>query len=253
MKDKLRALYEGDTDRAVAFRYGLLAFDLMTIIFVIATSFFETSPIIIGLDLAFGAVILTDFVIRLWLERGKRRFLLRPTTWADIVATASFLAPLFGHSLGFLRVLRTLRLLRSYELMIRLRQDFKWFRAREELVLAVTNLMVFLFVMTGLIYASQVNVNAQINNYADAFYFTVTTLTTTGFGDITLNTTWGRMLAVAVMIVGVSLFLQMLQVLFRPLKVKEECPNCGLMLHDPDAIHCKHCGEQMHIQTDGDV
>jgi len=250
----LKELYGGTSDRAVNFRYGLVAFDLVTVLFVIVTSFFERSTWIFVLDLIFGTVILLDFIARAWIEDRRLRPMLRLTTWADIAAIISFLAPVMtGQALAFLRVLRTMRLLRSYDLLYRLRKDSKWFREREDIILAVTNLIVFLFVMTGLIYASQVNVNDQINNYADAFYFTVTTLTTTGFGDITLHTTWGRMLAVAVMIFGVSLFLQMLQVLFRPPKVRHECANCGLVLHDADAVHCKHCGETIHIETEGAI
>ena len=87
--------------------------------------------------------------------------------------------------------LRTLRLLHTYQLLYRLRQDFSYFRRHEDVILATVNLVVFLFVMTGLIYATQHGANPQIVNYADALYFTVTTLTTTGFGDITLQGTGG--------------------------------------------------------------
>jgi voltage-gated potassium channel len=138
-------------------------------------------------------------------------------------------------------------------LLYRLRRDFPFFRRNEEVVLAAVNLMVFLFVMTGLIYATQHNVNDQIGNYADALYFTVTALTTTGFGDITLNGTSGRMLSVLVMIVGVTLFLRLVQVMLRPTKVRHKCPECGLLLHDIDAVHCKHCGETLKIETEGVV
>lgn len=201
--------------------------------------------------MAFGVLILTDFGVRVWLEADKGRFLLRPATWADIVAVFSFLAPIAGEGMGFLRVLRTLRLLRTYPLLAKLRQDFRFFREHEDVVLASINLGVFLFVMTGLIYATQAGINPQIANYADALYFTVTTLTTTGFGDITLQGTSGRMLAVAVMIFGVTLFLRLLQVLFRPAKVRQECRICGLVLHDADAVHCKHCGTTIRIRTEG--
>ena len=143
-------------------------------------------------------------------------------------------------------------MLRTYQLLSRLRHDFAWFRQREEIILASINLGVFLFVMTGLIYALQNRINPDIRNYADALYFTVTTLTTTGFGDITLTGTGGRMLSVAVMIVGVTLFLRLVQVLLRPPKVRYECPTCGLQLHDADAVHCKHCGEVIHIRTEGE-
>lgn len=249
----IKALYEGDTPRANRFRYGVLAFDIVTIAFVIVTSFFPHTLMVEVLDVIFGILILTDFGIRVWLEADKGRFLLRPATWADIIAALSFLAPIAGEGLGFLRILRTLRLLHTYQLLVRLRRDFRFFREHEDVVLAAINLGVFLFVMTGLIYATQTGTNPEIRNYADALYFTVTTLTTTGFGDITLTGPGGRMLSVAVMIFGVTLFLRLLQVLFRPSKVRYECTSCGLVLHDADAVHCKHCGATLRIRTEGHI
>jgi len=249
--ERIRSLYQGDSPEAHRFRYGLLVFDVVTILFVIVTSFFpHTRPVEIA-DAVFGVLILTDLALRLRLETNRTRFLLRFSTWADIVAVASFLAPIAGEGFGFLRILRTLRLLHTYELLMRLRNDFRFFRENEDVMLACVNLGVFLFVMTGLIYASQAPVNPDSGNYADALYFTVTTLTTTGFGDITPIGTWGRMLAVGVMIFGVSLFLRLVQVLIRPSKVRQECQNCGLVLHDTDAVHCKHCGEVIRIRTEG--
>ena len=253
LMQKIRALYEGDSLAAQRFRYGLLAFDLLTILFVIVTSFFSRTAMVEALDMVFGLLILIDFLIRLRLEPSITAFLARPASWADIAAVVSFLAPIAGEGFGFLRVLRTLRLLRTYQLANRLRQDFRYFREHEEVVMAAINLAVFLFVMTGLIYATQVGTNPEIRNYADALYFTVTTLTTTGFGDITLQGTSGRMLAVAVMIVGITLFLRLATALFRPQKVHYTCRTCGLKLHDPDAIHCKHCGSVLHIETEGSL
>ncbi|MDW4498552.1 potassium channel family protein [Sulfitobacter sp. D35] len=253
MLARLRSLYEDNTPRAHRFRYALLVFDIVTILFVIATSFIPHTPIIEKLDMVFGLLILCDFLVRLWLESDRGRMLLRLSSWADIAAIFSFLAPIAGEGLGFLRILRTLRLLHTYQLLYRLRRDFRFFRENEDIVLASINLAVFLFVMTGLIYATQVAINPDIRNYADALYFTVTTLTTTGFGDIILTGPWGRMLSVAVMIFGVTLFLRLLQVIVRPVKVRQECGTCGLVLHDADAVHCKHCGETIHIKTEGTV
>lgn len=251
--EKIRSLYEDDTLAAHRFRYGVLAFDIVTILFVIGTSFYEHTATIEIIDAVFGVLILADFLVRIWIEKNKRKLMFRLATWADVAAVLSFLAPITGEGVGFLRILRTLRLLHTYQLLSRLRQDFSFFRKNEDIVLASLNLGVFLFVMTGLIYATQVNVNPEIRNYADALYFTVTTLTTTGFGDITLTGPWGRMLSVGVMIFGVTLFLRLLQVLFRPSKVRQECKTCGLILHDADAVHCKHCGETIYIRTEGDV
>jgi voltage-gated potassium channel len=81
-----------------------------------------------------------------------------------------------------------------------------------------------------------------IGNYIDALYFTVAMLTTTGFGDITLPGTAARLLSILMMIVGVSLFVRMVQVLFRPTRVLQSWSSCGLSEHESDAVHCKRCG-----------
>lgn len=253
MLAKLRHLYEADTAAAHRFRYALLGFDIGTVLFVVATSFFPHTRTIEAIDSILGVLILTDFIIRVLIERQRAMMFLRPATWADVIAMVSFLAPIAGEGFGFLRILRTLRLLHTYQLLDRLRQDIPYFRRNEEVILASINLTVFLFVTTGLIYALQFGVNPLIRNYADALYFTVTTLTTTGFGDITLTGTTGRLLSVGMMIVGVTLFLRLLQVLFRPTKVRHKCPQCGLLLHDQDAVHCKHCGALLDIETEGMV
>ncbi len=158
---------------------------------------------------------------------------------------------MFGHGAGFLRILRTLRLLRTYRLVARLRADSPFFCRNEEVIVAVTNLSVFIFVMTGIVYATQHQSNPAIRHYVDALYFTVTSLTATGYGDITLPGTIGRVISVVVMICSVTLFLRLAQVLFRPSKVRFPCPVCALQRHDPDAVHCKACGTVLNIPDDG--
>ena len=250
-QDTLRQLYEANTPRGHRFRYGLLVFDLVTILFIVATSFIPRTSLIGVLDVVFGLAILADFFARIAISRAPSRHFLRPSTWADIAAIVSFLVPLLEEGAGFLRVLRTLRLLRTYRLMARLRADWRFFRRNEDVIVAAVNLAVFLFIMTGIVYETQHRSNAQISNYADALYFTVTALTTTGFGDITLTGTLGRLLAVVIMIFGVTLFLRLAQVMFRPPKVKFSCPACGLLRHDHDAVHCKACGTILNIPDEG--
>ena len=251
--NRLRELYEGTSDEAQRFRYGLIAFDLATIGFVIVSSFLEWRGAFLVLDAVFGVLILADLGARFAIARRRLRFLASPVTAADLVAIAAFLAPMLGDEYGFLRVLRMLRLLHTYQLVARLRADFHYFRENEQAIGAGVNLAVFILVMTGIVYATQHEVNPDINNYVDSLYFTVTALTTTGFGDITLPGSTGRMIAVVIMFFGVTLFLRLAQVLFRPPKVRQPCANCGLVLHEADAVHCKHCGEGIRIETKGDV
>jgi voltage-gated potassium channel len=248
---RLRELYYGWSAPAVRFRYGLLVFDLITIGFVVVSSFFYGAPVVEALDVVFGLLILAEFCARMLASRAPLNELVHPLGIADIIVIFSFLAPLAGENFGFLRIVRALRLFRSYQLVSRLRRDFPFFKRNEDAALSIVNLLVFILVMTALVYETQAPRNPAISNYADALYFTVTTLTTTGFGDITLQGTTGRLLAVLIMIFGVSLFIRLAQTLFRPQKVHYECPECGLSRHDPDAVHCKHCGAVINIPTEG--
>ena len=134
---------------------------------------------------------------------------------------------------------------------MQLRADFPRFRRSEDTIRAAVNLAIFVFIMTALVYEAQVGANDKILNYVDAMYFTVTTLSTTGYGDITLVGTTGKLLSIIIMIFGISLFLRLVQVMLRPSKAYFPCPTCGLRRHDHDAVHCKACGTGLAIPDDG--
>ena len=253
LKDNIRDLYDGVSDRSDRFRYALLIADLVTILFLIVSTFFYGYTIVEWLDLLFGLYILADLCARFWIDPRKPRFMVSPLNVADIVVVISFMMPLVGENLAFLRALRVLRILRSVRLLERIRLDFKFFAKREDLIVSATHMAIFMFIMTQLVFATQVNRNPDINNFVDALYFTITSLTTTGYGDVTLSGIDGKLLSIIIMICGVSLFLRLLKSIFRPAKVRFECIHCGLFLHENDAVCCKHCGKVLNIPSDGDA
>ena len=209
-RDRLSRLYFGKSRVAQQFRYGLLIFDALTITFIIGTSFLPRTTWVEWFDAIFGFVILADFSARLYISPHPVREFAHPATWADMAAIVSFLAPIVGEGFGFLRILRTLRVLHTYQVIARLRAASSFFRRNEEIITAVVNLAVFVFIMTGFVYQTQHWRNPAIANYVDALYFTVAALTTTGFGDITLQGSIGRLTSVVIMIFGVTLFLRTL-------------------------------------------
>jgi voltage-gated potassium channel len=251
LKATIRALYEGAGEAGDRFRYALLAFDVLTILFLVTSSFIARGAHIEAIDRAIGAVFLVDVLARLWISRRPLRDLIHPYGLADIAVVASLLMPVWGEGLAFLRVLRLFRVMHSAQTLRQLRQDVPFFRRNESTVRAAVNLLIFVFAMTALVYQSQSGVNDKITNYVDALYFTVTTLSTTGFGDVTLVGTSGKLLSVGIMIFGISLFLRLIQVVLRPSKAHFPCPTCGLRRHDHDAVHCKACGTVLNIPDDG--
>lgn len=251
LKATCNNLYHGDNKQSLRFRLALLGFDLVTILFFIISSMFEPNITIYTIDYAIAFIMILDFVARATLATHRKKWLFSFNSLLDITVIVSLLASMITDNLSFLRILRTLRLLRSYHVLRDLRNHFHWFRTHQEVIESVFNLFVFIFFTTACVYVAEKGVNDQINNYLDALYFTVTTLTTTGFGDITFKDPVGRLLSIIIMVVGVSLFLRLVQTIFRPAKVNFACPDCGLQHHDQDAVHCKHCGKVLNIPSEG--
>jgi voltage-gated potassium channel len=248
---RIDRLYNGDSRRARQFRWSLLVFDGITILYFVVASFYHHTDQLHVIEEAIGIAYLVEFSARLFISRQRLRDIFHPAGLADLIVIASLLAPSLVENFAFLRVIRALRLLRSYHMIRNLRRQSAFVRLHEDVIFSVVNLLVFIFVITAVVYVTQVGDNPAIGDYFDALYFTVATLTTTGFGDITLVGTGGHILAVLIMIFGISLFLRLVQTIFRPGKVRYECKTCGLNRHDPDAVHCKHCGAVLHITTEG--
>lgn len=247
----LTGLYFGPGPAAERFRYGLVLFDLTTI----GIFFFDaiTPPMasMVPLDLVIAALLTLDFAARLFIARPRIRYLIDPVTIADLVVIACLVLPFLFENWAFLRILRALRLLRSYRVLRDLRRRFRFFSRNQQVIQAVLNLVVFVFVISAVVFVTQVGINTKITTYVDALYFTMTTLTTTGFGDIVLEGEYGRLMAIGIMLIGFTLFIRLVQAVFRPRKVHFRCPDCALTRHDPDAVHCKHCGRVLSIETTG--
>ena len=68
-RQTLHHYYKSNARDAHRFRYALLAFDLFTVLFIVVTSFLPRGPVIEWLDIAFGLIILADFIARLAISR----------------------------------------------------------------------------------------------------------------------------------------------------------------------------------------
>ena len=248
----LEMLYTGTSLRSVRFRYAFIAFDLATVAYFMAALPFEVTPVLRWVNLSIAAVILFDFVARLSINKEGWRYLFRVYVLSDaLVLISLFFNPFFAVDLTFLRILRGLRLGHSEYLLTDLRRDFTVFRANEFVFVASLNLAVFLCVTIAAVYSFFPAIGRGVDGLVNATYFTATTLTTTGYGDILPQTNTAKLAAVLIMVVGATLFVNLVRAVFRPQKARHDCSACGLQLHDPDAVHCKRCGEILHIKTGG--
>ncbi len=246
LKRKIYKLFYGKSYGSMLFNNVMLIFNVGLIFLVLASSFYPKNKLIISVELFLGILFLLEYLLRFWVSRDKFLFPFKLLNIVDLLVILSLFSPIFLHNLGFLRIVRSLQILRLYNVSsfgVRGHKHNKFLVRNKEVVTGVLNLIVFVFLMSSLVYSFQVSQNPGINNYVDAMYFTLSTLTTTGFGDITPAGTEGRILVIVIMIFGITLFIRLAKSIFKKPKNFYTCKTCGLKRHDFDAIHCKHCGE----------
>lgn len=251
LRARLRYLYHGTSPLAVKFRLAVIVIDFAIIAFFLAAPILHEAGIVFYvIDYIIALILIADLTGRALAHTDIKDWLKKPATWVDLFVLATLLFPYWLFNLGFLRLVRLWTLLHSEFFWRTIGQKYDDTRV-EEVTKAVASLTTFIFVVTGFVYTSFRGEHPGITGYLDALYFTIATLTTTGFGDITLPGNWGRVLSIFVMLTGITLFLRLAQTIFRPHKVSHDCPTCGLKKHDPDAVHCKACGEILCIPDEG--
>ncbi|GEO84022.1 MULTISPECIES: potassium channel family protein [Alphaproteobacteria] len=249
LRKRLARLYFGETIAAIRFQLTLALIDIAIITFFLLGPYMRERPGYLIVDYLIAIWIAAELLMQMVISPNVRRWLLRPMTWVDLLVLGTLLFPQLLFSFAFLRALRIWAIAQRPIFTIMLRR-FGWGHMTD-VATAVVNFIVFLFTVTGFVYTFFFYRVDGGEGFVDAFYFTVATVTTTGFGDITLPGTFGKLTSIVTMIIGISLFVRLAQAIVRPYKVSFPCPKCGLQRHDADAVHCKACGHILNIPDEG--
>lgn len=97
---------------------------------------------------------------------------------------------------------------------------FKAFSSPAIIFFIIVGNSVFLLI-SSLVYIFEHNKNPMFNNFLDAIYWGVTTMTTVGYGDVVPITSFGKLFSVILMLSGTALFISFTGVLVSYL-IKEE-------------------------------
>jgi len=207
------------------------------------------------------AFFIIEYAARLYGAPSRLKQLVDIYSVIDLVAilptVALLVLPMFGLTphVAFLRIIRVFRVFRIFRFLRYTKGSGFFFRSvtvhvLKGIQLLITIFMIF-FISSGLFYAVESAINTGVNNFGDAFYFTVVTLTTVGFGDIIPVSEAGRMVTVLMILSGIILIPWQVSRLIREWilvasKQDVTCPQCGLRYHDRDASHCKSCGHVIY-------
>ncbi|MGW3275776.1 potassium channel family protein [Streptomyces kronopolitis] len=136
-------------------------------------------------------IFVAEYLARLAFSSDRRHFL--HTRWLDLIVTV-------------LPLLRPLRIIDMHERMRRRRNHPQLvLEARVMVYTGVTSLLLGFAASLAVYHDERTAPGANIHSFGDSVWWACSTLTTTGYGDATPVTSRGRVVAVALMFVGVAL------------------------------------------------
>lgn len=207
------------------------------------------------LEIVDAVIIITftvEYLLRFWVAENKIKHFFNLYSVIDLIAILPFYLGLSG--LGFIRIFRVFRILR---LLRYIKKKYLFARITSVdtyfIVRMFFTLFTIVFVSSGLIFFIEHEVNPErFGTFFDAVYYSIITMATVGFGDITPISTAGKLVTIGMIISAVIFIPWQLGLFFKRIiysagKIKAKCKKCGLMYHEPDATHCRTCGSTIYI------
>lgn len=197
-------------------------------------------------------VFTVEYLARLWSctadprfsgrIRGRIRFACRPMLMIDLLAILPFYLPYFAFDLRTLRILRLARILRvakiaRYYASLALIKSVV-IAKKEELVLTSAVLVLLVVVSSSILYYCENAVQPKaFSSIPATMWWSVATLTTVGYGDMSPVTVLGKLCASLIAVLGIGMFALPTGILgagfveaIEKRKRQECCPHCGKQL-----------------------
>ncbi|MEM8757607.1 MAG: ion transporter [Planctomycetota bacterium] len=259
-------IFEADTPAGKAFDVALIIAILASVLVVILV----TVPEIDGdpvwsfrlyiVEWIFTGLFTIEYVLRLIVVKKPLKYAL---SFFGIIDLLSILPAFIGLFVGggeHLMVVRTLRLLRIFRVFklarylseaVALRKAV--YQSRHKIIVFATVVLIVVIISAALMHIVEGNAgNEAFDSMPRAMYWSIITMTTVGYGDITPSTGFGQFLTAALVLIGYSMIIvptgilsaEITQQRRRPVS-GQSCRNCLYEGHDADAEFCKRCGERL--------
>jgi len=165
------------------------------------------------IDLLICAIFLGDFFFFLFhagrdkedkKERTKDRLDYLKWHWIDFLASIPFMT--FMRAFRMVRIIRIVRLLRGVKGLINIFRMLGTNRLHNILISYIIIMLLVMGYCSLAFYSFEKEINANVNDLFDAFWWAFVSLTTIGYGDIYPVTTEGRIVGMVLAMAGIGLF-----------------------------------------------
>ncbi|MHC9538000.1 MAG: ion transporter [Vulcanimicrobiota bacterium] len=252
-------IYESDTFAGKAFDVSLIIAIILSIVVIILDSVASIntrhSVLLRTAEWIFTLLFTVEYILRIVCVRRPFSYIFSFFGIIDMLSVLpTYLSLLIPGAQVFL-VVRSLRLLRLFRIFKMIRFISEADTLGIALRSSIPKITVFLLTVATIviIVASLMHVvegpERGFTNIPVSMYWTIVTLTTVGFGDITPQTTLGRIIASLLMILGYGIIAVPTGIVSVELAMASKktisaqaCRTCSREGHDSDALHCKYCG-----------
>ncbi|MGI2261242.1 ion transporter [Shewanella sp. GXUN23E] len=210
------------------------------------------------LEWMFTILFTIEYILRLYCSASRWQYVRSFYGVVDLLSILpSFLELLFpgAHMALVIRVLRLFRVFRVLKLIRYLSEGNMLLRA---MMLSSRKIFVFFFsisllvmVLSAIMYVVEGPHNG-FTSIPQSMYWTIVTITTVGYGDITPHTALGQAIAAFTMLVGYSIIAIPSGIVTAEIHQQivqrrdlRRCPNCLKTGHDPQALYCNRCGSEL--------
>ena len=210
------------------------------------------------LEWIFTALFTIEYFLRIYCSVNRRAYIFSFYGLVDLLAILpSYLALVFAgaHTLLVIRLLRVLRIFRILKLIHFMRDANLLLRSlwqsRRKIMVFYASMLVLCVIFGAIMYLVE-GPRHGFSSIPKSIYWTIVTITTVGFGDITPQTSWGQAIASLTMLIGYSIIAVPTGIVTAELaseigreRTLRRCDNCSRSGHDVDAEYCKHCGYKL--------
>jgi voltage-gated potassium channel len=258
-------IFEADTRAGRWFDILLILFIILSVLVVMLDSVSlvheKYGTLLYILEWIFTILFSIEYVLRLISVGSPLNYATSFFGVIDLLAVVpTYLSALLPGSQYFLviRILRVLRIFRVLKLMQYLREARLLIQAltasRRKITVFVFTVLTLVVILGSLMYMIEGEEHG-FTSIPRSIYWSIVTLTTVGYGDISPKTSAGQTLAAIIMILGYSIIavptgivsVEMAQLSSKSNAIPP-CPNCGKAGHDNDARFCKYCGSALAIE-----
>lgn len=262
-----KIIFETDTPAGQRFDIFLIYAILLSVIAVMLDSIEQVHNQfgywLFRIEWIFTLLFSIEYLLRIYSSPKPFQYIFSFYGIVDLISIIpSYLALIIPEASYWLvvRLLRVLRIFRVLKMARHLSEGHLLLRSiyqsRRKVLVFFTAVLVLSIIFGSLMFLVE-GPERGFTSVPKSIYWTIVTITTVGYGDITPQTVFGQIIATMVMLTGYSIIAIPTGILtaeisseMRKERNTRRCSNCNRSGHHNDATYCYHCG--VVLPTDSD-